>query len=493
MISFLPLRPALALVALALFSLSPAPALAAPEDSGDLWLRVDAVHVGDGSVIEDAVVHVRDGRIVAVGASLDVPAGATVVELPGAHVTPGLIDANSKVEPRDLLRPLRKDDATRVREIFGVPAEPVEHFHDPRICPSFAAHEEGRICPVCGGESSEPDDHLDHDTISGVSGAAAISEQSSEVIPHTDWIDVIDLGSPDFERLVRDGVTTVYASPDPSAVLGARGAVLRTAGDDRVLVERAAVKGVIGSDPYRFGTFNRTPSIRSVTLLSRRPQSRMGVGWIFRKAFYDAMLRGAGGEPSGADTASPEAHAVVSEVLAGTVPLRVQARTSSDIESTYRLCDEFGVPFTLVDPVEAYLCLDLLEARKVPVVFGPIFDSPNGLSARTRESDRARLHTLRDLVDTGVPLALSAQDLREEDGLPRQAMMAIRYGVAPEKALELVTLGPARLLGIESDVGSIENGKRADLVVWNGPPFAATSAIARVYVDGRLAFDRDAE
>ena len=63
----------------------------------------------------------------------------------------------------------------------------------------------------------------------------------------------------------------------------------------------------------------------------------------------------------GADTASPEASAVLGEVMEGKVPLRVQARTSSDIESAYRLCGEFGVPFTLVDPVEAYRVLDLLS------------------------------------------------------------------------------------------------------------------------------------
>jgi imidazolonepropionase-like amidohydrolase len=465
-------------------------ALAAPATADELWLRADVVHTGDGRRIEEGIVHVRDGRIVAVGADLAIPAGAALVELPGAEITPGLVDANAKLEPEDLLRPLRRDPAAVVRGLFGHPAEEPPHFHDLTGCPSFAAHEEGQVCPHCGGEGAAPTPPEGHGEVSGVAGPSAISEQSSEVVPHTAWIEAIDLGSPDLDRLLREGVTTVLAAPDPSAVIGARSAVVRTAGEDRVLLREGSVRAVIGSDPYRFGTFNRTPNRGSVTHFSRRPQSRMGVGWIFRKAFHDALLRAAGGEPSGADTASPEASAVVLGLLEGRVPLWVQARTASDIESALRLCGEFGVPFTLVDPVEAYRCLDLLAVARVPVVFGPIYDDPSGLSARSSETRRARLHTLSDLVAAGVPLCLSAQDLREEDGLARQAMLAIRTGIAPERALELVTLSPARIIGIDGEVGSLEAGKRADLVVWSGPPFAATSAVRRVYVDGRLAFER---
>ena len=464
-----------------------------PLAAEDVFLRADVVHRGDGTSLSPGMVHVRDGRIIAVSTDIPVPEGARVIDLEGHQVMPGMIDANSKIEPEDLLRPLAKTPRERVRELFGFPAKPVQHFHDPRVCPESASHEEHVICPVCGGESEDAEHHHGDEGVSGVAGPSAISEQSSEVVPHTRWFDAVDLDSPDFQRLLRDGVTTLYAAPDPSAVIGARGAVLRTAGETRVLDPAAAVKAVIGSDPYRFGTFNRRPTRFSVTHFSRRPQSRMGVGWIFRKAFYDSILRSAGGAPSGADTASAEAHAMLGRVLAGEVPLRVQARTSSDIESAYRLCGEFGVGFTLVDPVEGYRVLPLLEKHPVPMVFGPIFDDPNGLSARTFETRRSRLHTLRDLLKTGAPIALSAQDLREEDGLGRQAMLAVRFGVPSETAIQLVTKTPAEILGIADEVGTLTAGKRADLVVWSGEPFAATSAVTHVYVDGTLAFNRGGE
>jgi imidazolonepropionase-like amidohydrolase len=100
-----------------------------------------------------------------------------------------------------------------------------------------------------------------------------------------------------------------------------------------------------------------------------------------------------------------------------------------------------------------------------------------------------RLSTVRELMDAGVSVALSAQDLREEDGLARQAMYAVRAGVSPEEAIKAVTLTPAKMLGIDKEVGSIEAGKRADLVVWSGEPLDATSRPLVVLVGGRSVMD----
>jgi imidazolonepropionase-like amidohydrolase len=243
----------------------------------------------------------------------------------------------------------------------------------------------------------------------------------------------------------------VYASPDASAVIGARGAVLHTGGprDQRVLRAAAAVKAVIGSDPSMLETYNRPPYGGIVGLYTRRPVSRMGLTWVFRKAFYDAERRGRGVEAYGADTASPEASAVLREVLAGKVPLRIQARIQQDILTALRLAKEFNLRFTLEEATEAYRCLDELRQESVPVIFGPIYERPAGIRLRSGEGTRSRYYTARALLEAGIPTALSAQELREEDGLARQAMYAIRFGVGFDDALKAVTQTPARLLGLD--------------------------------------------
>ncbi len=420
-------------------------------------LKAPRLYVGDGRVLETGVVIVRGGEISEVGSGLPIPTGAEVIEVAGGSITPGLIDANARLEPQDLVLSTRRTAAQVVRELFSVDEE---HEEDISFAPGVRT--------------------------------VATSEQSSEVVPHTRVIDSLDLGSPDFERLVRGGVTTVYASPDSSAVIGARGAILKTAGPagSRVLSAAAAVKAVIGSDPTRVGTSNRPARGFRVNLYTRRPTTRMGVTWVFRKAFYDTLARGRGLPVGGADTPSEAASATLALVLKGDVPLRIQARTLPDITTAYRLGAEFGLSFIIEEGTEAHRCLELLKARPMPVIYGPIEDRPRGLRRSTYETRNARLYTLRSLIEAGIPTALSAQDLREEDGLARQAMYAMRFGVSEENALKAVTSTPARLLGIEKRVGTLAAGKDADIVLWSGRPFAATSMPVVVLVGGEVVVDR---
>jgi imidazolonepropionase-like amidohydrolase len=408
---------------------------------------------------------------------VEIPDGATTIAVPGGQVTPGLIDANARVESADLIPPSRRPPSSEGPSLWPSEAPPGGPLEGP---------------PEDDPPPGDPEDDA-HEApfVSGVRPGAVVAEQSSEVVPYIRVLDALDLRSRDLERLVRGGVTTVYVSPDASAVIGPRGAVVRAAGPvaKRVLVPAAAVKATIGTEPSFLGARNRTPYRTSVSLYARRPNSRMGLVWVFRKAFYDAARRRDGLAAYGADTASPEASAVLVDVLAGEVPLRIQARIQQDILTALRLSQELELEFVLEEATEAYLCLDELREAGVPVVFGPIYERPDGVRARSGEGSRSRYSTFRQLIEAGIPTALSAQDLREEDGLARQVMYALRFGVGFDDALRAVTLVPARLLGLDRQLGTVEPRKRADLVVWSGRPFAATSRVLLVLIDGKVVVD----
>ncbi|OHB67232.1 MAG: hypothetical protein A2V70_00550 [Planctomycetes bacterium RBG_13_63_9] len=177
-------------------------------------------------------------------------------------------------------------------------------------------------------------------------------------------------------------------------------------------------------------------------------------------------------------------------MLDGKVPLRIQARIQQDIHTALRLAEEFKLRFTFEEATEAYRCIETLKAAAMPVIFGPIYDRPNGIRARSGEARRSRYYTLRALIEAGIPTALSAQDLREEEGLARQVMYAMRFGVGFDEALRAVTQTPAEMLALEDQIGTIESGKRADLVLWSGRPFAATSRVMVVLIDGKVVVDR---
>ena len=478
-----------------------------------LAVKAKTVYLADGRIVKNGTVLVQDGRLTAVGRDVLLPADTRVVEVEGGSITPGLIDANARVESANLIATSRKRtdqesglvpssrparvagiDGHRREALVGEPPEKAplqEHSALPQLPSSLFPPKPGEESHLSGPFHAGPPED-EPDLAVGVRTGAVVNEQASEVVPHIRVLDALDLRSPDLERLVRGGVTTVYVSPDASAVIGARGAVVHTGGapDRRVLRPVAAVKAVIGSDPSMLGTSNRRPYGGSVSLYARRPNSRMGLTWVFRKAFYDARRRGRGLEAYGADTASPEAGAVLREVLEGKVPLRIQARIQQDILTALRLCGEFGLRFTLEEATEAYRCLDELQEKSVPVIFGPIYERPAGIRLRSGEGRRSRYYTFRALVEAGIETALSAQEFREEDGLARQAMYAVRFGVGFDDALKAVTQTPARMLGLDDQLGTLEPGKRADLVVWSGRPFAATSRAVVVLIDGKVVVDR---
>jgi len=447
------------LTLLAVAAIVPSGRASRAEDSaGPVAVKARRIHVGDGRTIENGILLIENGRIRAVGNDVKIPPGTPVIEIDGGEMTPGLIDANARVETAELIAPSRK---------------PPQQEIDP-------AH-------------IEEDGDTDPSPLAvGVRTSAVISEQGSEVVPHTRVLDGLHLGGRDFDRLARGGVTTAYASPDASSVIGPRGAIVHTGGPcpQRVLMAAAAVKATVGSDPSMLGSYNRQPYGNTVSLYARRPNSRMGLTWVFRKAFYDAIRRGDGLTAYGADTASPEASDVLREVLEGKAPLRIQARIQQDILTALRLADELKLRFTLEEATEAYRCIEELRAASVPVVFGPIYEQPGGIRLRGGEGRRSRYYTFRALIEAGIPTALSAQELREEDGLARQAMYAIRFGVDFDEALRAVTQVPAQMLGLDKELGTLEPGKRADVVLWTGRPFAATSLAAVVLIDGNVVVDR---
>lgn len=330
---------------------------------------------------------------------------------------------------------------------------------------------------------------IDANSTAGYRSARSRAEHRSECIPELHVLDTLDLGSRDFDQLASSGVTTVYVSADSASVIGAQGAILHTGGprDRRVVRKAYGIKATIGREPVYKASRNRGP-FGIVSYLTRRPTTRMGLVWVFRKAFHDAALasRGQTPETHGEGTPSEASIQVLIRVLKGEIPLRIQARAQLDILTAIRLGREFNVSFILEEGTDAYRCIDVLRENKVPVIYGPLFDYPRGARAGSGEANRYRYSAPAALLKGGITLALSANDLGGEASLPRQAMYAMRFGLTRAQALAAVTVTPARLLEIEDVAGLIAEGRPADIVLWSGEPFAATTRAEAVVIGGHL-------
>jgi imidazolonepropionase-like amidohydrolase len=322
------------------------------------------------------------------------------------------------------------------------------------------------------------------------SGGASV-EQSKEIEPDMRVALTLDPFSIEWDRQLRNGVTTVLVNTPDLNVIGGLSVALKTAGADtiagRTLKNDAVLRGSMGTEPSRG---NHPAFGRPTDFFSRRPTTRMGVEWEWRKAFYDAAA-------SVKDSSRAfEGSERLVQALKGELTVSIQAWATQDIRTAVFLKEEIekeaefkgGLDkprFFLDAAAEAWKEPQLLVRARVPVVLPPF-----PAAGRTRDNAFMAWNVAEELRKEGIPFALSSHGLAApEAALPLQAGYAMRGGLPFENALTAVTSMPARLMGVADRVGTLEVGKDADLVLWNGQPFEPSSRVIAVIVDGVLRYD----
>lgn len=310
-------------------------------------------------------------------------------------------------------------------------------------------------------------------------------EQSREVTPEKRIAIALDWFDEAWKREARSGVTTVMINPLERQVIGGLSVVVKTAGEDaksRTVKADSALYGAIGSAP---SASNHPAFGRPDDFYSRRPTTRMGVEWEWRKAFFDAAMAREDKSLAGPGTLE------LQKALSGDLPLVIQTWTTQDIRTAVFLKEELareglGKLKLVVDAAaEAWREPDLLVRSATAAILPPF-----SATGRTTESAFFALDTAKLLTERGVTIALSGHGAAEvSERLCYQPGHAMRGGLSFDAALAAVTINPARIAGIDKRVGSLEAGKDADLVLWSGPPFEPTSAVIGVLVDGRLVLD----
>ena len=242
-----------------------------------------------------------------------------------------------------------------------------------------------------------------------------------------------------------------------------------------VLRSPAGLKSALGENPKRVYNDKKT-----------MPSTRLGVAAVIRKAFvqaqnYQAQL---------ADPArtAPVARDLTMEalvsVLDGEIPWRQHSHRADDIATAVRIADEFGYRLVIDHGTEAHLIADLLAERGIPVLIGPLFTSRSKVELRNRS-----LSNPGRLAAAGVEISI----ITDHPVVPiafliLQATLAVKEGLDREVALRAITIHPAKVLGVDDRVGSIEVGKDADLVVWTGDPLDVMQRATEVYIGGRQVY-----
>lgn len=276
---------------------------------------------------------------------------------------------------------------------------------------------------------------------------------------------------PLLDFLQQTGVTVVHAAPGRANPIAGRGGVFRT---DGTTVESAALVPV-GSLIVNLG---ESPKGKAAT-------TRMGVAALVRKAFADADAY-----RTNKPVARNAKHEALIPALEGKVPVYFAAHRRDDIQTALRIATEFKLKPVIAMGTEGYRMADELKKAGVPVVVHPTMQRAGG-SMETLHSFTANAAAL-DTAGVPVTICTGFEGYVPKTRVLRyEAAMAAAAGLDRDRALRAITLDAAKLLGIEKDHGSIEAGKVADLVLYDGDPFEHATHVTHTIMRGRVVYARD--
>ena len=323
---------------------------------------------------------------------------------------------------------------------------------------------------------------VDAHSVVGLSGAlnsnvGAVRDQdqldtSAPIQPELRAIDAYDATERLVEWVRLYGVTTLHTGHGPGALISGQTMVVKTRGrnvEEATLVPARMLAATLGNAVSSNFDSPGTSS-KGVAMLR---------GALFRAQAYTARMRDAEADAAGGEPPADLTNEVLGRVLEGELSLLVTADRATDIAAALRLQREFGFDLVLDSAAESYLLLDEIRAAGVPVLAHPPM-------SRVRNGS---FETAARLAEAGIPFAIQTGF---EGYVPKtrvllwEAAIAAANGLGPERALEAVTLGAARILGVDDRVGSIEVGKDADLVLFDGDPFEYTSHVCGVIIEAEV-------
>jgi len=412
---------------------NPFPSTYRPLPSQPTVLKGATVLTAAGAQINDGVVVMSEGRIVAVGGpGTPAPAGATVIDAHGKWITPGVIDSHSHL---------------------GVyPSPSVQARSD-------------------GNEATDPN-------------TAQVWAE------HSVWP-----GDPGFDRARAGGVTTLQILPGSANLFGGRSVTLRN-------VPSVTMQGMKFPDaPYGLKMACGENPKRVYGSAKRAPSTAMGNVAGYRKAWIDAADyqrkwddyrakrdRGEKADPPKRDLQLD----TLSAVLRGEILVQNHCYRGDEMAVMIDISKEFGYKISMFHHAsEAYKVGALLAKENICFATwadwqGFKMESYDGIEANAAIAWKAGACTVIHSDDATI-----TQRLNQEAAVAMAAGRRIGFEISDADAIKWITINPAKAIGVDKETGSLEAGKRADVVVWSADPFSVYALAEKVFVDGALTYDRN--
>jgi imidazolonepropionase-like amidohydrolase len=304
-----------------------------------------------------------------------------------------------------------------------------------------------------------------------------INEASDPVTPHLRAIDGINPFDIGFQEALRAGITTVFIAPGSANVIGGLGLTMHTHGhivDNMVLHNPAGLKIAFGENPKRvYGEQKKMPLTRMANAALLREN------FIAAREYLEQREQGNSGLKRDLKLEA------VSLVLEKKIPLRAHAHRADDIMTALRIAQEFGVDIVIEHCTEGHLIADELARRSVQAVLGP------GLITRAKVELKERSFMTPGILSArGLTIALMTDHPATPiQYLPLCAALAVKEGMSEEEALKAITINSAKILGLEKEIGSIEPGKLADIIISDKPILQLEATVEIVLIKGCVVYE----
>lgn len=404
-------------------------------------IRGGTVVTVTGETIQKGTVIIRKGLIEAVGANVPVPADARVIDASGMMVYPGLFDAHTS---------------------YGVRQQ-------------TPAGGQGR-----GGGAPT----TQANQIQAFLAQAAATPPNAGLEPEVSVIDQLQIAETTFDQQRAAGITTALTAPRTGVFQGQSAIInLGTDSAEKLILKASASLNVALSGGRGFG--------------GGYPSSAMGILAFLRQSLLDAQhyreeWARYNKSPRGAQR--PEVNkslAALQPVINGEMPVIFSVGSVREMERAVGMAEEFGLKYMLSGATQSYQNADYLKSKNVTVLLSLSFpQKPAGLEDPESES----LRTLRERADApkaaaalhkaGVRFAFTSGTLSRPSDYIVNAGRAIEAGLPKEEALKALTIYPAEIFGLSEQLGSIEKGKIANLIVTSGDLFARDTRVKHVFIDG---------
>jgi imidazolonepropionase-like amidohydrolase len=418
-----------------------APTVGLRENTPTVHAFINArVVVAPGKVIVNGTVVIRDGVIDAVGDKVVAPADARIWDMKGRTLYPGLIDLFSDIG-------MPKAAQAQTGNPFDFSAAQPQQAEKPK----GAAHWNAKM---------HADFNADEEFVTDLKAA---------------------------EKLRSQGFTLAVATPQRGIFRGSSALVNLGAGSAPELFVKRRVAQTMNFE-------------QSGGFLSGYPNSLMGIIAFMRQSYYDAdWYRKAqdayAKNPSG--QMRPESNVALgalADALQNHMPVVIDVANDLNFLRAAKIGKEFSLNLWIVGSGQEYRRLGEVKATKVPVIVPLNF--PEAPSVETpEEAMNVPLDELRyydeapenagQLSNAGIPIALTAAQLKDPGTFLAQARKAIERGLSADAALAALTTTPAKWIGMEKELGTIETGKIANFIVTDGDLFAEKTKLQDVWIDGK--------